>query len=552
MRAGGAARPARILAVWCPDWPEETTDSSDARAFEQVVTAVADFCPVVEVVRPGLCLLSARGPARYFGGEEALARKIATAVTARGFACHAGVADGQFAAGLAARAACPQHAAVVVPPGGTRSFLAPYPVHILTAPDQSGLASFGLAPRSPAQSGLAQFGSALPAQLVRLGIRTLGDFAALPARDVASRFGAEGSAAQRIARGTEARRPAAGTVQADLSVASEFDPPALAEPVVFAAKNLAGQLLAGLAARGLSCVRIRVELTAGAGWTEARLWRHDGLLSALAIAQRVRWQLDGWQSAPRTPAAPTSFSVTPDSTDRSATPDPANRSVTPDSTDRSATPDPATSGVPRNLKTPDASEPTPDRDDGGGITRLRLVPDQLVRYEGRQLALWGDDLVRDRVERAAVRLQAMLGHESVTHPMLAGGRSPGDRVVLVPFGDVRAARLPADRPWPAGIPPPAPATVYPAPVPARVIDASGAPVTVTGRAVMSASPDALTTGDGPWLAITAWAGPWPVTERWWDEEHASRRARFQLVTGDGIGWLAAVEQGRWQIEARYD
>jgi protein ImuB len=497
VRAGGAARPARILAVWCPDWPEETTDSSDARAFEQVVTAVEDFCPVVEVVRPGLCLLSARGPARYFGGEEALARKIAAAVTARGFACHAGVADGQFAACLAARAACPQHAAVVVPPGGTRSFLAPYPVHILAA-------------------------LALPAQLVRLGIRTLGDFAALPARDVASRFGAEGSAAQRIARGAEARRPAAGTVQADLSVTSEFDPPALAEPVVFAAKNLADQLLAGLAARGLSCVRIRVELTAGAGRTEARLWRHDGLLSALAIAQRVRWQLDGWQSAPRTPTL-----VTPEAL-----------------------------ATPNTPATPKTSEPAPDGDDGGdddgGITRLRLVPDQLVRYEGRQLALWGDDLVRDRVERAAVRLQAMLGHESVTHPMLAGGRSPGDRVVLVPFGDVREARLPADRPWPAGIPPPAPATVYPAPRPAQVIDASGAPVTVTGRAVVSASPDALTTGDGPWLAITAWAGPWPVTERWWDEEHASRRARFQLVTGDGIGWLAAVEGGRWQIEARYD
>src|SRR6202020_3413985 len=134
------------------------------------------------------------------------------------------------------------------------------------------------------------------------------------------RFGAEGSAAQRIARGAEARRPAAGTVQADLSVTSEFDPPALAEPVVFAAKNLADQLLAGLAARGLSCVRIRVELTAGAGRTEARLWRHDGLLSALAIAQRVRWQLDGWQSAPRTPAAPTSRSATSDPAAGSATP----------------------------------------------------------------------------------------------------------------------------------------------------------------------------------------------------------------------------------------
>lgn len=474
MRAGNEGRPARILAVWCPEWPEETAGYTEARAFERVVAAVEDFCPVVEVVRPGLCVLSARGPARYFGGEEALAARIADTVTARGFACHTGVADGQFAACLAARAACPQHAAVVVPPGGARRFLAPYPVHLLTAPGLAG-------------------------QLVRLGIRTLGDFAALPARDVASRFGAEGGAAQRIARGAEARRLAVGAVPADLSVTGKFDPPVLAEPAVFAAKNLADQMLAGLAARGLSCVRIRVEVTAGGGRESARLWRHDGLLSALAIAQRVRWQLEGWQPSGTVPAEE----------------------------DRG----PA---------------------DGGGITRLRLVPDQLVRDQGRQLALWGVDLVQDRVERAAVRLQAMLGHESVTHPMLAGGRGPGDRVVLVPFGDVRAARRPADRPWPARIPPPAPATVYPAPLPAQVVDASGAPVTVSGRAVVSASPDALTAGSGPWLAITAWAGPWPVSERWWDEQHASRRARFQLVTGDGIGWLAAVERGRWQIEARYD
>jgi protein ImuB len=478
VRAGSEGRPARILALWCPDWPEEgpgESTAAEARLFERVVTAVEAFCPVVEVIRPGWCVLGARGPARYFGGEEALARQIADAVTARGYACHTGVADGQFAACLAARAAGRGHAAVVVPPGGTRRFLAPYSVHVLASPVLAG-------------------------QLIRLGLRTLGDFAALPARDVASRFGSEGSAAQRIARGAEARRLAAGAASADLSATSEFDPPALAEPVVFAAKNLAGQMLTTLTTRGLSCVRIRVEVTAGDGHESARLWRHDGLLSALAIAQRVRWQLDGWQTG-------------------------------------------QDDGGQENDGTTRAE---------GGITRLRLVPDQLVRDEGRQLALWGDDLVRDRVERAAMRLQAMLGHESVTHPMLAGGRGPGDRVVLVPFGDLREARLAADRPWPGRIPPPAPATVYPAPHPAQVVDASGAPVTVTGRAVVSASPDALTTGSGPWRAITAWAGPWPVTERWWDSGHATRRARFQLVTGDGIGWLAAVEQGRWQIEARYD
>ncbi|MGO9785122.1 MAG: DNA polymerase Y family protein [Streptosporangiaceae bacterium] len=465
-----ANEPARVLAVWCPGWPEDA-GGAGARAFGDVITVVEGFCPEVEILRPGLCLLAARGPARYFGGEDALARKIADAVTAHGVVCHTGVAAGQFAAGLAARAVRPDGTGVVVPPGGARQFLAPYPVHVLAAP-------------------------ALAGQLARLGIRTLRDLAALPARDVASRFGAEGTAVQRVARGQEARRLAAGPPQADLSARLEFDPPVHAEPAVFAAKGLAEQMLAGLASRGLSCVRVRVEVTGTDGRESSRLWRHDGLLSALAVAQRVRWQLDGWS-----PGA--------------------------------------------------AAEDGPD-ESVCGIAMLRLVPDHLVPDEGRQLGLWGDDLISGRVERAAVRLQAMLGHESVAHPVLAGGRGPGERVMLVPFGDIRDARHPADRPWPARIPPPAPATVYPVPRPARVIDAAGMPVTVTGRAAVSASPDALAVGDSPWRAITAWAGPWPVTERWWDEQNATRRARFQLVTDDGIAWLAAVELGRWQIEARYD
>jgi protein ImuB len=493
VRAGRGAGPPRVLVVWCPEWPEETSgDSAEARAFAQVVAVVEEFCPHVEVVRPGLCVLGVRGPARYFGGEDALAGKIAEAVDRHGVDCRTGVADGVFAAGLAARAGGPggpgpggpDDPSVVVPPGGTRPFLAPYPVHALGHPELAG-------------------------QLARLGIRTLGDFAALPSRDVASRFGAEGTVAQRIARGLEARPLAAGPPRADLSAVGEFDPPAdRAEPVVFAAKGLAEQMLAGLATRGLTCQRVRVEVVREDGTESGRLWRHEGLLSALAVAQRVRWQLDGWAPA------------------RAAGGGPA------DEADESA--------------------------HVGGITMLRLVPDQLVPDEGRQLGLWGDELVSDRVERAAVRLQAMLGHEAVTHPVLAGGRGPAEQVVLVPFGDMRVPRLPADRPWPGRIPPPAPATVYPVPLPAQVTDASGQPVTVDGRAAVSASPAALEAGgragelaaDG--LAVIAWAGPWPVTERWWDEQNATRRARFQLVTGDGTAWLAAIERGRWQIEARYD
>ena len=62
----------------------------------------------------------------------------------------------------------------------------------------------------------------------------------------------------------------------------------------------------------------------------------------------------------------------------------------------------------------------------------------------------------------------------------------------------------------------------------------------------------MSAGGGPGRAVPAWAGPWPVAERWWRPQAAWRRARFQLVTEDGAAWLAAVQDGRWQIEARYD
>jgi protein ImuB len=477
--------PPRVLVVWCPDWPDQGTEG--ARAFEQVVAAVEELCPRVEVLHPGACAIGARGPARHFGGEEILARKIIDAVACCGFACQVGVADGVFAAQLAARAPRAEilDAALIVAPGKTPAFLAPQPVGSLEDPELADL-------------------------LPRLGIRTLGEFARLPAIEAGNRFGAEGALAHRLARGLDPRPLVPRPPSADLSVSIEFDPPAgQSEPVVFAAKALAEQMHAGLASRGLACVRVQAQVTCADGQELTRLWRHDGLLSALAVAERVRWQLAGWH--------------------------------------------PVRGDAERTAGEGGAGEGGAGEGGAvGGITLLRLVPDQLVRATGRQLGLWGDAVVNDRVARAALRVQAMLGHGSVVRPLLAGGRDPAEEVTPVPFGDAADPALPAGRPWPGRLPAPAPATVYPVPLPARVIDASGATVTVTGRALVSAPPARLSADGGPLLAVTSWAGPWPVTERWWRPEGARRRARFQLVADDGSAWLAAVQDGQWLIEASYD
>ena len=545
MTAGGGL-PERVLAVWCPGWPDAGREPGTAGdgggpdggaapgagqpahrvpEFGQVVSAVEGFCPRVEVLRPGACAIGVRGPARYFGGEGALAAKIIDAVAGGGTACRVGVADGLFAACLAAGharpapTAAPAHpgAATLVAPGRARAFLAPFPVSVLDSPG----------------------GADLAALLPRLGIRTLGEFASLPAADVVNRFGAPGVIAHRLARGLDPRPLAPRPPPAGLSVSAEFDPPARqAEPVVFAAKALAERMHDGLAAGGLACVRVQVQAVWEDGRQITRLWRHDGLLSALAVAERVRWQLAAWAPAPSPMPAP-----------------PAGQ--------------PAAVQIPAPLR---AGERTTG-DYPGGIALLRLTPDQLVRDQGRQLGLWGDALVTGRVARAAVRVQAMLGQDAVTCPVPAGGRSPDEQVTLVPYGGGHDRMLPPGRPgriggpggpggaagpgragepWPGRIPPPSPATVYPAPLPARIADDSGATVTVSGRGLVSAPPARMSADGAPWLAVTAWAGPWPVTERWWRPRAARRRARFQLVTEDGAAWLVAVQEGSWLIEARYD
>jgi len=540
---GAQDRQRRVVVVRCPAWrpsSQETgqPDGPAARAFERVVSAVEEFCPRIEVLRPGICAFGARGPARYFDGEPALARKVAEAVAGLGYECGVGIADGLFAALLASRDGLPGPRQApsagawpperpgtqrldtgrldtgrldtgrsdtgrldtgpvrIVPPGGTPAYLATRSVTVLGEPELADL-------------------------LVRLGIRTLGEFAAVPVSQVGNRFGEQGLLAHRLSRGLDPRPLVARPPAADLSVRAEFDPPAeQSERAVFAAKALAGRMHALLAASGLACVRVQVQVVCHDGTEITRLWRHDGLLSEFAVAERVRWQLDGWESGAGS----------------------------------AGTPGPGGSGGPGE-----------DGIQGGGISLLRLSPDQLVRDQGRQLRLWGDAVVSDRVARAAVRVQAMLGHDAVRQPMLAGGRGPADQAVLVPFGDLpptwpapdgqppgQPGVRPLDRPWPGRIPPPAPAAVYPVPRPARVIDGSGAPVTVTGRGHVSAEPARLSVAGALPLAITAWTGPWPVTERWWDPAHACRKARFQLVTADGGAWLAFVKDGQWLIEASYD
>ncbi|WP_433262756.1 DNA polymerase Y family protein [Micromonospora vinacea] len=545
--------PARTLLLWCPDWPVlaaeivdgvpatgpvavlhanrvvacseraraegvrrglrkreaqgrcpqltvvEYDPGRDARAFEPVVAAVEELVAGVEVVRPGACAVAARGPGRYLGGEEAAAERIIEHVAQSCLVeSQVGIADGVFAAGLAARAGR------VVAPGGTPEFLAGLPVEALGR-------------------------SALADLLRRLGVRTLGDFAALPAGDVLARFGFDGALAHRLAAGRDHRPLAVRQPPADLTVTAEHDEPIdRVDAAAFVARALAEQLHERLAGHGLACTRLGIEAVTEHGQELHRVWRHDGLLTAAAIADRVRWQLDGWLSGSngRTGARP--------------------------------------------------ARPT------AGIIRLRLIPDGVIAQAGLQAGLWGETgEERERAHRALSRVQGILGPEAVVTAVLGGGRSPADQVRLVPWGDERlparpgpaplpgapiaggadraaGAGRPADRsaggvpPWPGRLPAPAPAVVLPSPLAATVHDAAGEPVVISARLAVSAPPARLVVGTGQPAEIVGWAGPWPVDERWWAPAEARRRARFQVSLADGAALLLAVEAGQWLVEAIYD
>jgi protein ImuB len=452
----------------------------DARAFEPVVAALDELTPRIEVAIPGQCAFPTRGPARYFGGDEALAyraRALALGVL-HGMQgrvpVHAGIADGPFAAALASDAP-----PVVVAPGASASFLSSIPLDALDRPD-------------------------LVDVLRRLGLRTLGDLAALPETDVLARFGNEGALAHRLAAGLDERTPDTRPLPPEFTVEAELDPPAeRVDTAAFVGRTLATELHERLAARGHACARVLIVAETEHGERLERLWRLDQSMAGASpgvIADRVRWQLDGW------------------------------------------------------LNGTAAHRPS------AGICLLRLVPDELAPSAGRQLGFWGGAAGADeRVVRALARLEGLLGPDAVTVPEWRGGRTPAEQVQLVPAGavDITTERPSAHpewrtEPWPGQLAAPSPATVAPDPVAVDVVDSNGAPVHVSGRGFVSSAPARLAIGNQQPCSVVAWAGPWPVEERWWDDAGHRRQARFQLVTADGVARLLTVEGGRWWLTAVYD
>ena len=215
LRVGEALARCPALQLVPPD-PGALAD-----AGERLLGRLEDLGAAVEPVAPGAACFAADGLVRLTGGLRRLLG-LARAALPVGAGGSVGAAPGRFSALEAAREASPAQP-LVIGPGDVRDFLAPLPVDRLPLP-------------ADAVAGLHE-----------LGLRSVGQVAALPRAAALQRLGFAGLAAWRLARGEDddplrPRRP-----PQPLEAVFRFPEPVGALPALEEATRLALGELAALA-----------------------------------------------------------------------------------------------------------------------------------------------------------------------------------------------------------------------------------------------------------------------------------------------------------------
>ncbi len=237
MRLGEALATCPGLVLVDPD------PSTVEREWEGVLRRLEDVGLAVESVEPGVVVFETKGVERLYGGvAAALERALAAVGTA--WDPRAGAAGRRFAALAAASVARPGQI-LIVEGKDERDFLAPLPLSLLPLPGDRY------------------------AELEGLGVRKLGELAALPGGAVAERLGPDGRSAWHLARGGERRRVRGRTPTAELAEALSF-PEAVGNELTLrrAFGSLLDRLLARpeRAGRPFRKVAVAAQLVGGGSW----------------------------------------------------------------------------------------------------------------------------------------------------------------------------------------------------------------------------------------------------------------------------------------------
>ena len=445
-----------------PDSPER-----NRRVFDQVLLALQDTVSQHTLVEPGMLAFGARGLSRFYGGEEASAIALVSALSSseQGFHSRVGISDDLFSAVMAAQQTDPAHPIRIVEPGVSSAFLAGLPISVL---DDASAVSL----------------------LSRLGVNTLGECVALGESALRERFGTAGEQIYRLASGRDGTwlSPHNSPVDTSESIAL-LEPLHLIDQLAFSIRHATENYHRRLFSAGVVCTRVRITIGFDSGQPYVRTWLHPRFFSASELVDRVRWQLE---------------SLARDS-----------------------------AGL---------GEQPP------GVVSVRfeaLRPEHLGVHEP---GLWGQG-PDSRVHHVLSRVQGIVGAHGVLSASSATSRFPGGTQVLTTWGEKTTDGEVG--PLPGALPEPFPGTVFALPPEVALHDAKGRTVLID-KAELSASPASLVLGSRR-LDLVSWAGPWPVTERWWDPAKARYAHRLQVLDERGIGWLLTTSEGhQWRIEARYD
>jgi nucleotidyltransferase/DNA polymerase involved in DNA repair len=240
-----AGLPLREVVPLCPDAIVLQPDPvRTASVLEAVLADLQRVSPLVEPGDDGYLFLDLRGLQAMYGEFSHLEEAILAAVPPL-LRPRIGFGVGKFAAAVAARMAAPGQARTVAA-AETQAFLAPLSVRHLLLLEPDVLQRMEL-----------------------LGLRTIGDLAALPFNAVQAEFGPSGAQAWRLAHGKDFQAVVARPFSASVQAGLRFDDPlGSVEAVMAAIDQLLAQTFSqpALLGRSVRQVRLRALLSDGTSW----------------------------------------------------------------------------------------------------------------------------------------------------------------------------------------------------------------------------------------------------------------------------------------------
>jgi protein ImuB len=217
-----------------------------------------EFSPRIDAVSEREVVLDLRGLERLFGDARTIAEELRRTAADRGIRVRVAVAGTRTATRLLVR-----HRAglTVIEPGTEAMALASLPISVLGEFEPGDATSRRSADESHRASKAEEL--AVGGVLRRWGVRTLGEFAALPGDEIASRLGQDGVAWQRLARGGDPAPLVPSAPEERFAQALELEwPIEELEPLSFVLSRLMEPLSAHLERRdrGAAVLHVRLHL----------------------------------------------------------------------------------------------------------------------------------------------------------------------------------------------------------------------------------------------------------------------------------------------------